>query len=212
MADRLPINFDIPAESAIASYNWNDVADGTGNVIFYLLQTNTGYLLHQQPLPSSGANYEKIYLYGGTGSVSLRGTNNYSLPAFTAPRTVKGKAYLELTTGMNGNAGAGRHGYSIVKVLKNSTQIGTVTTKDWGATDGVYHEVYEISLTETSFAIGDVLSLQINVYMQARDAGGSTAYFYGQDPINRDATRIIPSTNPDQFTTSKVHIPFKIEL
>ncbi|MDD2954158.1 MAG: hypothetical protein PHC95_13530, partial [Parabacteroides sp.] len=58
-------NFDIPAESAIASYNWNDVADGTGNVTFYLLQTNTGYLLHQQPLPSSGANYEKVYSYSG---------------------------------------------------------------------------------------------------------------------------------------------------
>lgn len=213
MADRLPINFDIPAESAIASYNWNDVADGTGNVIFYLLQTNTGYLLHQQPLPSSGANYEKVYSYSGTGSVSLRGTNNYSLPAFTAPRTVKGKAYLELTTGMNGNAGAGRHGYITVNILKNSTNIGTVNTKDWGATDDVYHEVYEISLTETSFAIGDILTVQFKVYMQTRDSdSGVTAFFYGQDPINRDATRIIPSTNPDQFTTSKVHIPFKIEL
>ena len=35
MAEVMPINFPLPSESAVASYNWSDVASGETYITFY---------------------------------------------------------------------------------------------------------------------------------------------------------------------------------
>jgi hypothetical protein len=70
-----------------------------------------------------------------------------------------------------------------------------------------------IPLTETNFKIGDILRVTVEGWGKEEAADSTLEIGIGQDPINRDATRLKPSTDdPVSTTVTKIWIPFKIDL
>ena len=48
MAEVMPINFPLPSENAVASYNYTDMAEGTGVTVFYLVGATGDNILTTQ--------------------------------------------------------------------------------------------------------------------------------------------------------------------
>ena len=69
-------------KTAIASYDYFDIAEGTGINIFYLLRDYSGYSLSKNQIDSGGKKVESVYSCSTVGSVTLRGTENFDLKAF----------------------------------------------------------------------------------------------------------------------------------
>ena len=79
----MPINFPLPSESAVASYNWSDVASGETYITFYPFFANTLYCMSTTPINSG---------LGPSISQFEGATYTFTTTAFNAPRTIKGLA------------------------------------------------------------------------------------------------------------------------
>jgi hypothetical protein len=197
MAELIPSNFPIPGEGAIASYNYTDIADGTGVTIFYLTQTKAGSLLTTAAIPS-----EAVYK---RNSQSL----NYDLAPFNSPRTIKGTAYVSI--GIYQSTANGLTSW-ICQIKKESG--GVVTTCSSAITGtlpsgngGHLMAITHIPLTQTHFKKGDILRLNIEI----TNSNGDTDF--GQDPLGRDGGQFSSAvTAPTITTVSKLYMPFKLDL
>lgn len=211
----IPINYRKSSESSIASYDYFDIAEGTGIVIFYLYNSYSIGRLDRNILTSS---VMEVVVTSTSATLVLAATHNFDSLVFNLPKSITGTALLSLSSGLDGvNTGAGRQGYAVVTLQKISnaiiTDIGTCTTIDYGANAGEQTYVYEMPLTNTHLAKGDQLRLRFQIYMKARTSDNAAVkWFYGEDPLNRDGTYLTPSTDANTFTNSKLHIPFKLDL
>ena len=146
----LPQKFPTPPPSAIASYDYVDIASGTGHVTFY----GSGAL--------TGAGSE-IYLIQNQfyGNVTiLEGTHVLDLSPFNFPKVLKGTAYIDFwlyksTTDTNAVT------MKFQKVSDTTTDISSATVTRNITTTGYNHLIMPISLTETHFKRGDILRLHI---------------------------------------------------
>lgn len=198
MADNLPISFAIPAEQAIASYNWTDIADGTGVVSFYLIESGN----------SSGVDYHLVSNISYSNSTNIGAGSgvttdlDYDSTPFNSPRTVNGTATLEVPMYLP----EAETGYLKAQLFKYDGSTETAISSEIQSptkTAGVPIAFLQIPLTETLFGVGDILRLTLKMTHVA--FGGANIY-YGQDPMARtDANFTIT-------TRSKLNVPFKIEL
>ena len=90
MAEVLPVAFPIPGESAIASYSYTDIAEGTGVVSFYGAETydttaSTKYILTTNSIISNNPEI-----------ISPNGNYDFDLTPFNMPKTIKGTAYFSV--------------------------------------------------------------------------------------------------------------------
>lgn len=219
MAEVMPINFPLPAENAVASYSYTDLAEGTGVTMFYLLATNGDNILSQNQIYS-----DVIELNSGSHALTNTFVKNqdvdYDLTAFNAPRTVKGTAYMNFTYHIYKSGSQIVTAYWTIKVRKwdgvTETEIGNASTPEINSS--VTGEAYDLTalaipLTQTHFAIGDVLRVTVEGYDKEAAADSTNNLIIGQDPMNRDGTYIIPSTDdPVSITQTKIWIPFKLNL
>lgn len=193
MADVLPQNFPVPSESAIASYNYTDIAEGTGITKFYCCTTKdsagTGYIMTTNPLFSNDIELT-------TGSPFT-----FDLQPFNMPKIIGGTGLINFT--FNNTVGTFT---STINIQKwdgtTATTIGTVNSKTIGVAKEIICEA--VTITKTAFKIGEILRLRLNV-----TAGG--AYYFGTDPQNRDGVGITPSADglPSKF---EFFCPFKLDL
>ena len=79
----MPINFPLPSESAVASYNWSDVASGETYITFYPFFANPLYCMSATPINSG---------LGPAISQFEDKTCTFTTTPFNAPRTIKGLA------------------------------------------------------------------------------------------------------------------------
>ena len=95
MAQQLPKNFDTPAESSVASYNYVDTLEGVGQLKFYgagikdsisSRQILTGQIIEPNPL---------TIVVGSGNNV------DFVLPPFNLPKTTKGTGILTFNTVVN---------------------------------------------------------------------------------------------------------------
>lgn len=219
MAETLPLNIPIPASAAIASFNYTDIAEGTGVVKFYgatshsdgtkyyYLTTNTPY---SQDIVISGAQV----LTDGT---QLRIVQNTYGIRFNRPQNAKGTAYLNITIG----------GYSVSLFSGNKLWIsgayiqasGATTTTNMSPT--VSGAVYNFTAANTvesqsmliplpitgtqHFKAGEWLRLYIDLWGY-NEAGDLSHGGYGNDPADRNDTTA--KTIADASTTKlELYVP-----
>ena len=166
---------------AIASYNWTDIAEGTGVVTLYGTQTkisgSTTYKLVQDALPST------IAAYKGDDT-----TLTFDLTAFNTPKTVKGTAMFSV--GVGGDTGVDNHVSVQIFHVRGATATAissdlATSSHDFGASSGEYLVLIPIPLTQTNFKEGDILRMVVKFI---NDAG--TDGEIGVDPIGRGSTWI----------------------
>lgn len=200
MAANLPVNFPIPGESAVASYSWTDISEGTGIVNFYGYSsrnnTTITYRLTQS-LPES----ENDTLVDQNGQINFN-DYDFDLTPFNAPRKLKGQAMV--TGSYSWIEGlADREAYLTATLKKwdgsTETDIGSSRTQTLTATTPETGFTFCFDLTPTSFAIGDVLRLTITVGNSAGTA----------DNGNKSVWTI--NTNPTDKQL-KLSVPFNIDL
>lgn len=203
-------------ETAIPTYQWEDVSDGAGLVSFYctfgtdntadtpILSTQQFYSAQiETSTAMTSSSYAEVF------------NKTFVLGAFNKSQIVKGTAYLSCCTTQDpGDSSVSATHYLVVTIYKNSTSIGTLTTAEQSSVVGVSKTknwLIPISLTTTNFKVGDQLKVKVEMYGK-RTAGGANAIFaIGHDPQNRNGSYLTPSTVTDEYTKMMVHIPFKIE-
>lgn len=171
------------------SYNYLDIADGTGMIQFYAcgfnLSTGADYRLIQTP--SKGAVNAQLM---NAGILS----ETFDLSEFKKPRTIGGTAYI---SGYIYKNTANSHAVS-VKFQKVSgatvTDLCSAVSSATTTTSGSW-EAFSIvlDLTKTHFEAGDILRLYIS-------GGGEEL---GTMQLNGDPSGDYPCT---------MYIPFKIEV
>jgi hypothetical protein len=217
MAQTLPINFPIPGESAIASYNYYDITDGTGITIFYGFTHNesgtTGYAL------STNAMYPysiKTLVSSAVDGLTKLGTYNFDL-ILNAPRRIKGKARFIGSYGTTANAGGSRVAL-VVNLIKVSggtpTTIATASTETSSevvSVTGWFLANLEIALTSiTHFKKSDTLRVQVELWGDANS--GACDFFFAHDPINRTSLQTVGVPLVIQTSILQAHIPFALDL
>jgi hypothetical protein len=182
MADNLPINFPLPSESAIASYNYQDIAAGLGYKTFYLVDpadtASTKYVLSPEAITTGGT----------TGGLLTAGTYTFTTSTFNSPRILKGTAYFygKLVRNASNQTAA-------VTIKVNATAISsTITSPTYTATSPF---CLEVPLTETRVKRGDTISAVVTI---TGATGGAVI-----DPQG-DIRAETPSM--------QVNLPFKIDL
>jgi len=216
----LPLKYQTQP-SAIASYDYTDVADGTGNSTFYLCYTadNSGdtLILTNEILYSTEIDYTyQIDAADNTDAANL----DFNLTAFNTPRTIQGNATVEIGMSLYQSTTADDRvwTYNTINLYKVSggveTLIGTAvsaTEANPGSDTSTYYiNTFSIPLTQTHFKIGDNLRANILVHVSGAGTAGCGSVTIGHDPQNRDNT-ILPSSE-DVITSSRVIVPFRIDL
>jgi hypothetical protein len=205
MAEVLPVAFPIPGESAIASYNYTDIAEGTGVVSFYGAQTydttaTTKYILTTESITSNNPEI-----------LNPSGVYSFNVTAFNMPKTIKGTAYLSFGRYMNAIGGTI---YTVdAKLQKDSG--GTVTDcsntfrSDSLNANGIWKmSLMAIPLTQTHFKKGDILRLYLTI-----NGPGNGEWAFGCDPTGRSGTYITSAlTAPSMTTKMTLNVPFKLDL
>jgi hypothetical protein len=205
MADLLPINFPVPSESAIASYDYTDIAEGTGVVKFMGMvdMDDNGMLVTSESIGSHKAY--RIIASGGSATL----LNKSFDVTFNMPKTIKGKCICCIP--VSGSAGNARDRSAAVTIYhvnaaSTATSLGTDTGTDIGTASATIaaNEVINvvINVAKKHFKKGE--TLRINVNATRSDTGGDDTI--GHDPMNR--------TTDSSLTTSQMSffIPFVLDL
>ena len=220
MAEVLPINFPLPSESAVASYNYYDIAEGTGIKLFYGcgISDSTGqdYILTENQIYPAQAAKE---ITGTTTSASyaLTSDTDFDLTAFNTPRTIRGTAYINFCFGAATSDGGAGYTKIIAKLRKwdgsTETEIASNTSEELVTTTAFTNRLasFTITIPETHFKIGEQLRLTMLQYAYTVGGTKTTTTTYGCDPMNMDGT-ITPSTDDTAITQLKLWIPFKLDL
>ena len=204
----LPRLYQTAGEAAIASYDFTDIAEGTGVTKFYLFSSKisgaTAYHLGNNVLYS--ADITRTAAGADTD-------DNFDLTVFNLPRTIKGTGTIQLPYGLTCGGGGGCNGYAICKLWKvpavgSATEIisactPNVTIGAAAAEVGVWN--IPITISQTHFKKGDILRLQVLGYTSNTESS-----HLGIDPKNRAQSTLNAGTMV--ATDGNILIPFKLDL
>jgi len=222
MAEVLPINFPLPSESAVASYDYTDVAEGTGVTIFNLVGATGDNILTKETVYADKIE-EEIAITDTTSEYVKVFDVDYDLSAFNMPKTIEGTGLVNFSQYGSGSGDETSCWYFTIVVKKydgsTETTIGTVNSSTLSATGNhltTNLELLPITLSKTHFAIGDILRVTVEGYIKYTGflSGGPNKLKIGigQDPMNRDGKYLTPSSDDEMITASKIYIPFKLDL
>ena len=211
----MPLNKPYQTQpSAIASYNFTDIVEGTGIVKFMAYSNKdsagTNYNLTQQTTFYSS----DIELSENNSTTSAILDKDFDLPAFNSPTTIRGTANVNVCFECDADIQSGT-GYLIAKIRKwdGTTETEIASTQSESVTEGYAIFNLNITVPKTHFKKGEILRLTI--YCNGTKTAGVNNFHvaFGCDPQNRDGTYIIPSTD-DPVSTTKLefYCPFDIDL
>lgn len=195
----IPTIFSNQGGTALANYNYVDIANGTGIVVFYgghaydgttslgVLDENTFYsdLIYQEWTSSS--------------------TFELNTSVFNLPRIAKGIAKVSMTMFNNNATNTGDTFLTIQKVsgtVVSNISSQTKVNRPLGINSYNSTLTY-LNLTQTIFKRGDILRLKIEIGV---NVGYIDIY---HDPANRKTSSFI---DPPCSTQLKLYMPFKIDL
>ena len=209
--------------AAIASYDYIDIAEGTGIVVFHGGATRSssgGYMFRL------GRNvfYSDIIASGGTNL----GTDDLKLldfdfdVQFKRPQIIEGNSLISIPIGVRGNVAASNYkGYAAVAVQKVSegvetelfalTSGGLITSaQSW---EHGYNTI-EADIPKTHFKSDDTLRLQVQLYARG-NAADTAVVMMGMDPNNRTQSGSLSGTELRWLEGSadlQFHVPFKLSI
>ena len=203
----IPQTFPTPTEAVIASFNFTDIADASGNVIFLGIATEDTGGVEYHLVQTSTFSQPVITARATQGTTTI----NFNSTVFNLPRTAKGTATFSAAQG----ATVGELVNLAVSIIHVSaadveTVIGTEkTSATYTSVSGNEAEMVSLRfpLTQTLFKKGDKIRLRVKL-VQVNEAGGTEV---GHDPEGQDGVFIQAA---QEGTTSKMqlHMPFKIDI
>ena len=216
----LPNKFRNESEGVIASYNYTDIADGTGIVTFYagIGETSAGniYILSQQTQRMS-ILYEAASVAGSASEYTKGYDKDFDLTPFNTPRIIGGTVTAGLGWSQWERSGSlSATGY-VRLVIKHVTEAGaetdlvTLQTPTATGGDAQIHIVDYVSGTipRTHFKIGEKLRVTYEGWW-FQDNGTPQPWITNEfyfDPLN--------AVNGDQGagdTQFFINIPFDLDL
>jgi len=224
MADNFPVNFPIPQSSALANYNYTDVAEGTGVVIFYggCANTSTGetYFLTDKNIISSTPEFSAAVAYSATGVFTEKFNKSFSASPFNSPRIVMGTAYISIPTASNEADDGLVKSYCVVTIQKNSggslstlvTATSNTFTPPAAVVKTAYNFLVPLVIPQTHFKRGDILIVNISLwgYTTHNDTANSKLGI-AFDPSNNYTTYTYTSS-VGKTSRLSCYIPFKLNL
>lgn len=205
MADTLPLNFPIPQETAILSFPYSDIQEGTGFVKYYGARVqidstaaNDDYILSSSSLFSSNSGLTTC----GAGDTEF----DFDV-VFNTPKIVSGKLYGLLPINFGNNGVATTYLSPKVALFKydgsSETTIVAQTTFQADETTGTkWNETFfMLTVPQTNFKKGE--TLRVNVVINRTGAGVPVMYLYHS-----------PSGGVSDFTQSggamQIFVPFRL--
>ena len=236
MVKTLPINFQVPEENKTISYNFIDIADGTGIVTLY------GYHWIDNSTEKYGLSANAIrsnYIYTkATCDNSVTAEKemdlDFDLAPFNLPQNLEGTARINLSFGAGSvsTANTSSRVYAIVKIRKwdgsTETEIasGQSETDDLGNIDGVgffdYRTVnIQITVPLTHFQIGEQLRVTVEIWALQLGANDSSVFVFHSpndelDTVANETLRwLVPTDSSSGYAlqTSQLvaQIPFRTD-
>lgn len=203
----VPITFPVPTETAIASYNFTDIADGTGFVTYYgwATEDSTGkdYVLVTDSNLRSDDIEQQVTLTNGAAFVKEFDLD-FDTSSLNLPRTLVGVAHFNTPIELSA---VGESAYVIAKLRKwdgtTETDIASVQSETYLDGAGGVEKTLAFSLTVplTHFKKGETIRITLEYW-----AKGVGEFGIGQDPANRDGTLMTDNTQ------IKINLPFKLDL
>lgn len=227
MADNLPVSFPIPGESAIASYDYTDIAEGTGMVVFYAFSSYEGgaadYHLSTSAIPSHNQFTQATigdHIYQPICDL------DFDTSPFNLPKTIKGTAWVVVPCGYaEGVSSSGDIKFtayirkwtgSVESEIASAASEDPIVLDTAGDDHKSKYAVVKITVPQTHFKIGEMLRLTIVAMGVSNDGDNNGYYCIGHDPANRNSQYATGTIAPfeDNYGGSvlKVYIPFKIDL
>ena len=222
----LPRNYLKSAENAIASYDYYDLAEKTGKQLFYgaaqAISGQTLYVLTQNQIYSSPAKIE-ITTLSTSGAGYYKDIDlDFDLTAFNAPQAIRGTAIINFQTDLNAVGTDSECAFYFKTKLRKwnpttstETEIAEAITPNIGGASGSEAlNSIPIVIPKTSFKRGEILRLTMEGWANEIIPGNHYRISLGTDPMNRDGTYIIPSTDTNPITTTqlKIWVPFNLDL
>ena len=147
---------------------------------------------------------------------------DFDLSHFNKTQRIKGTAIINVPYAMQSTAGSAicdvycivkvRHGDGTTETVLGSAQTEPLTSH--ATPGGIESSVanVKIVLTNKTFKKGDVLRLTIEGWGKRTSGDLSQQMIIAHDPQNRDGTHVMPSTDTNDPTTTKLmaFIPFEI--
>lgn len=212
--------YTIPT-NVIASYNYTDIADNTGYVIYYGASTNNSQFGVQYELTNASTYSWKVQLSGSTASASIvRVINKPFDVTFNKSAIVKGKLRLQVPFTLNGGTNTIYYlSGSFSKVSDGvETAISSIRTEDRGSssasgeTAGIISNMSMNISGAQYFKSGDTLRINLEGY--AKTDSGTANFYILADPQGRNGPDITisdtASTTTVPTTKLAVHVPFVI--
>lgn len=204
---------------AIASYDYPDIAEGTGVVRFYgIIQENSAgvfYVLSNNAITASADCIQATL--NQTGNVFAKIIDaDCDLSAFNMPKTIKGTANFVIPIVLYGNIANNSHFYAIVKVRKvplvgaeieiANVQSQTETEHGAGQTRG--HMIsMKVAIAQTNFKKGETLRITIEGWGYTTEDGGTGWVQLGCNPQGNSMGTATPV-----ISTQSNYIPFNLDL
>lgn len=163
MADILPQNFPIPSESAISSYSYSDISEGTGTVRYIVtrIQTdnsaaNDDYILTTQ----SGVVSSEV---AGEPKTVLAASKEFNFDVtFNTPKIVNGNIYGMIPFEVGATATT-----PSIRILKwngsTETELVASTTFQATGTAGNYVVPFILPISNKKFKSGETLRVEMIV-------------------------------------------------
>ena len=224
----LPRKYRKSPEGAVAVYDYNDIADGTGVVNLYgsvaTDRVQDYYILSNKVLFSSQIEETTAFSVAGFNIWTDVVDKDFDLTPFNNTRSVYGTAYVRFSaycTNASGIAGDYRFSITLKKWDGTTeTDIASVTSAAQDLPTNPDQEqtfILPIDISSVAtFTEGE--QLRINVLGQVKSDGnpGTTIgeLTFGTDPQNRDGSVIVPSgdSTGNKTTNLRVWIPFRIDI
>ena len=213
----VPVVFRDTRERVLANYDWTNIIQGQGIVTYYLFQGETDSGVFQGASSDSAKRSNRIELTHTTGSGSSTKNSNFDIGEFNQAMTLEGTAYISgsffvLKTSGSGSSGDVSIILTLVKVSTGTTDIVAVESQSISTSSSLVAEdmLMNLQIPKTTFKAGDVLRLEMTIKKDG-GSGGVWRMGFGTDPLNRDGTDLKPDST-DRTTTTKVNIPFKVDI
>jgi len=207
------------ASPLLVNYDFQEVIEGTGNLVFYPGNGLDASATEKDILSSSIFNSDEIehqQATGDTTSFTKLSELNYDLSDIKISQTTKGFATVSLSWAIYGHASATITGYMVVKLIRvrdsAETVMGTGKTGELAKAAAAWElktSTLILDLTETRLQVGDTLRLSVENWRKTSGGGLTGKGAWGHDPANRNGTIFTDSTvNPTQI---KLTVPFNTE-
>jgi hypothetical protein len=227
-------------EGAVASYDWTDIASGSGMITFYLggLKNNSGFQYYMNEnvfIPQSAPNTANFHITGAYYRVQT--TNDtatklidltFETNQFNRPRIIEGDVLFEIPCSSQYKTNTRATEHYIICILSKVSS-GTTTTLLTSTSSTVAPGVdtaftdylsWKDNLSQTNLKIGDTLKLNVQVWGRRSDGESeNVAFMLGHNPLNEATAAIGGGTEGiervsliDGKSQARISIPFKIDL